>query len=70
MKLDGRRESTHVEDRRGLSGKTAGLGIGGVAIVAIITLLMGGDLGDVVRNVSQSGGLGGQLHGGAGGIAH
>ena len=37
MRLDGRRESTHVEDRRGLSGKTAGLGIGGVAIVAIIT---------------------------------
>jgi predicted metalloprotease len=60
MRLDGRRESTHVEDRRGLSGKTAGLGIGGVAIVAIITLLMGGDLGDVVRNVSQSGGLGSQ----------
>ena len=58
MKLDGRRESTHVEDRRGLSGGSkAGLGIGGIAIVAIITLLMGGDLGDVFRNVASSGGM-------------
>lgn len=59
MKLDGRRESTHVEDRRGMGGgKVAGLGIGGVAIVAILTLLMGGDLGDVINVVSQSGGVG------------
>ncbi|MEE3465759.1 MAG: neutral zinc metallopeptidase, partial [Candidatus Cryptobacteroides sp.] len=58
MKLDGRRESTHVEDRRGLSGGSkAGLGLGGIAIVAIITLLMGGDLGDVFRNVASSGGM-------------
>ena len=58
MKLDGRRESTNVEDRRGTSGgKVAGLGIGGIAIVAIITLLMGGNLGDVFQNVVQSGGL-------------
>ena len=58
MKLDGRRESSHVEDRRGLSGGSkAGLGIGGIAIVAIITLLMGGDLGDVFRNVASSGGM-------------
>ncbi len=59
MKLDGRRESTNVEDRRGMSGgKAAGLGIGGIAIVAIITLLMGGNLGDVFQNVQNSGGLG------------
>ncbi len=58
MKLDGRRESTNVDDRRGLGGGgKAGLGIGGIAIVAILTLLMGGDLGDVLRNVSSSGGL-------------
>ena len=58
MKLDGRRESSHVEDRRGLSGGSkAGLGLGGIAIVAIITLLMGGDLGDVFRNVASSGGM-------------
>ena len=59
MRLDGRRESTNVEDRRGMSGgKAAGLGIGGIAIVAIITLLMGGNLGDVFQNVQNSGGLG------------
>ena len=58
MKLDGRRESTNVEDRRGVSGgKAAGMGIGGIAIVAIITLLMGGNLGDVLNVVTQSGGL-------------
>ena len=58
MKLDGRRESTHVEDRRGVSGgKAAGMGIGGIAIVALITLLMGGNLGDVLNVVTQSGGL-------------
>ncbi|MCR5519200.1 MAG: zinc metallopeptidase [Bacteroidales bacterium] len=61
MKLDGRRESSNVEDRRRMSGGTAtGLGLGGVLIVGIITLLMGGDLGDVVQNVSNSGGIGGQ----------
>lgn len=59
MKLDGRRESTHVEDRRGLSGGgKAGLGIGGIAIVAVLTLLMGGNLGDVFNAVVQNGGLG------------
>ena len=58
MKLDGRRESTHVEDRRGLSGGSkAGIGIGGIAIIAILTLIMGGDLGDVFRNVASSGGM-------------
>lgn len=36
-------------------GTKAGLGIGGVAIVALITLLSGGDLSDVFRAVNQSG---------------
>ena len=59
MKLDGRRISSNVEDRRGLStGGKAGLGIGGIALVAIITLLMGGNLGDVVQNVQNAGGIG------------
>ena len=59
MKLDVRRESSHVEDRRGLSGGgKAGLGIGGIAIVALITLLMGGNLGDVLQNVQNAGGMG------------
>lgn len=57
--MDGRRESRNVEDRRGMSGGgKAGLGIGGIAIVAILTLVMGGDLGDVFRNVQNAGGLG------------
>lgn len=59
MRLDGRRESSHVEDRRGLSGGgKAGLGIGGIAIVAILTLLMGGDLGDVLQTVGGLSGAG------------
>ncbi len=58
MKLDGRRESTHVEDRRGMGGGAkAGLGLGGIAVVALLTFLMGGNLGDVLQNVQQSGGI-------------
>lgn len=58
MKLDGRRESTNVDDRRGLSGGTkAGLGLGGILIVGLLTLLMDGDLGDVFQAVQQNGGL-------------
>ena len=57
MRLDGRRESSNVEDRRGMSGgKMAGLGIGGIIIVGIITLLMGGDLGDVIKQAANQGG--------------
>ena len=58
MKLDGRRESSNVEDRRGMSGGTAaGLGLGGVALIALIVLLQGGSLGDVVKSVINSGGV-------------
>ena len=60
MKMDGRRESRNVEDRRGKGGSAAGLGIGGVAIVAIITLLMGGNITDVFRNVQSAGGVSAQ----------
>ena len=60
MKLDGRRESSNVEDRRGMSGGTVGLGLGGVLIVGLITLLMGGNLGDVLKNVESTGGLSSQ----------
>ena len=58
MRLDGRRESSNVEDRRGRSsGGKVGMGIGGIAVIAILTLLMGGNLGDVFQAVVQSGGL-------------
>jgi len=42
MKLDGRRESTQVDDRRGKKSGTA-LGCGGTIIVALIVWIMGGD---------------------------
>jgi hypothetical protein len=60
MKLSGRRESTNVEDRRGMStGAKAGIGgLGGIIVIALMTLLGGGNLGDVVTNVVQQGGLG------------
>ena len=60
MKLTGRRESSNVEDRRGMStGTKAGIGgIGGIILIALFTFLQGGNLGDVVNNVVQQGGLG------------
>lgn len=50
MRLDGRRNSSNINDRRGVSGKTIGIGGGivGVVIVAIVTLLGGGNIGDVL----------------------
>ncbi len=59
MKLQGRRESTNVEDRRGMSNASkAGIGgIGGILLIALFTFLQGGNLGDVVNNVIQEGGL-------------
>ena len=54
MKLDGRRESSNVDDRRRMSGgQAAGLGIGGIVMIAIITFLSGVNIGDVVNNVGQ-----------------
>ena len=43
MRLQGRRESNNVDDRRGQVGKKAGLGIGGLIIAGIIVLIMGGN---------------------------
>lgn len=53
MRIDGRRRSGNVEDRRGMSGRSIGIGGGilGAVIIGIVTLLSGGDLGDVARNV-------------------
>ncbi len=61
MKLNGRRESSNVEDRRGMStGTKAGIGgLAGIIIVAIMTFMQGGGIGDVVTNVVQQGGLSG-----------
>lgn len=59
MRLDGRRRSSNVDDRRRISGKSAGIGGGivGVIIVAVLTLLGGGDIGDVISRVMGSGAL-------------
>lgn len=59
MRLDGRRQSSNVSDRRGSTGKKFGIGGGivGIIIVAAITLMRGGGLGDVVQNVVQQGGI-------------
>jgi predicted metalloprotease len=56
MELEGRRESTNVEDRRRMgTGARVGLtGIGGLIIAGLITLLMGGNIGDVLQ---QAGGM-------------
>ena len=44
MRLDGRRESTNVDDRRRSGGgKKAGIGIGGLVIAALITWMLGGN---------------------------
>lgn len=50
MKLNGRRESSNVEDRRGMkpSGKMS-LGLGGVVLLALITWIMGGNPTDVLK---------------------
>ena len=58
MRLDGRRQSSNISDRRGRStGRTLGIGGGivGAIIVAIITLMRGGGIGDIVSNVVNQG---------------
>ncbi|MDE7142389.1 MAG: neutral zinc metallopeptidase [Muribaculaceae bacterium] len=61
MRLDGRRNSNNISDRRGISGKAAGIGGGivGIILVAVVTLMSGGSVGDVIQNVvgQQSPGL-------------
>ena len=55
MKLEGRRESTNVEERRGK--KTAltagGIGLGGI-IIALIIMFMGGDPNQVIEQMGAT----------------
>ena len=56
MRWQGRRQSSNVDDRRGSRGKKIAVGGGiGTIILVIITLLSGGDLGDVLRLVTGDG---------------
>lgn len=55
MKLDGRRESSNVDDRRRSGGGKAlmggGAGLIGIILVGLFTLMNGGSLTDVLQNV-------------------
>ena len=55
MRLDGRRESTNVDDRRGKK-LGAGLGIGGIIIAGIIFLLTGKIPTNLIQNMNVSSG--------------
>lgn len=55
MKWQGRRGSSNVEDRRGVSGgKMIGGGIGGLILVLIVTLLGGGNVGDILGGLTAT----------------
>ena len=55
MRLDGRRQSNNVEDRRGMKTSTkAGMGIGGVLIAALLTFILGGNPGDVLQQLGSA----------------
>ena len=60
MKLTGRRESSNVDDRRGKSTTTkAGLSLGGIAVVALMAWLSGGNpleavMQEVVNSTTQT----------------
>lgn len=53
MRLNGRRESHNVRDVRG-KGAKAGIGLGGLVVIGLITWLLGGNPLDVIE---QAGGL-------------
>ena len=59
MKLEGRRTSSNVDDRRKIGGTATGLGIGGVIIAAIIAWATGGNPLDVITgqlaDITQTG---------------
>lgn len=55
MNLEGRRESTNVDDRRGKK-IGAGLGVGGAIIVGIICLLLGKDPSSVIQKLGTTSG--------------
>lgn len=55
MKLDGRRESQNVSDRRGMSGaaKLGGIGFGGIIIAMLFAYFTGGDPLQVLQEAAM-----------------
>lgn len=54
MRLDGRRRSSNIQDRRGIGSKAAGGGIIALVVGGIIYFLSGGNIGDyLVSNAPQ-----------------
>ena len=55
MKLDGRRESVNVEDRRGkrTAATAGGLGLGGI-VIALIVMFLGGDPNAVMEQMGAT----------------
>ena len=49
MRMDGRRTSSNVDDRRGLKPKAAGLGIGGMVVAALLVWIFGGNPSSVLQ---------------------
>ncbi len=56
MRMDGRRRSGNIQDRRG-SGRKLGIGGGiiGLIVIAAVTLFSGGGIGDVLSNIMGGG---------------
>lgn len=55
MRLNGRRTSSNVSDRRGASSRNVGIGGGiiGIVAIALYTIFSGGNIGDVFNNVTS-----------------
>lgn len=54
MKLNGRRESSNVDDRRRSGMSTAGgIGIGGIIVAALLTWVMGGNPLDAIQQAAE-----------------
>lgn len=65
MKLTGRRESTNVDDRRGMSaGKAGGIGIVGIIIALVISFITGSNPLDMLTNAGMLGNVTEQAEGG------
>ncbi len=54
MRYKGRRQSTNVSDRRGSRGKKLAVGGGlGTIVLVVLSLLFGGDPGDLLNQITQ-----------------